>query len=117
MLTFIKNAIAIPARTDDDDLDGVKVEAWPKIDFSRFGPIERAPLSRIRKLAGASLTRNSVVNPHVTNFADADITELEAFRRSLKTGDKTADSKVTLLPFLIKTAAMTLANMAASILR
>ena len=53
---------------------------WPKVDFARFGPVETRPLSRIRKIAGANLARNWVMIPHVTQFDEADITDLEAFR-------------------------------------
>jgi pyruvate dehydrogenase E2 component (dihydrolipoamide acetyltransferase) len=53
---------------------------WPKVDFAKFGPVERKDLSRIKKISGANLHRNWVMIPHVTNHDDADITELEAFR-------------------------------------
>jgi pyruvate dehydrogenase E2 component (dihydrolipoamide acetyltransferase) len=108
---FVKNALEAPATTaGGDSLGGLKLAPWPQIDFSKFGPIERAPLSKIRKLAGVSLARNAVVIPHVTNFEDADITELEAFRQSLNAEALTSDPKVTILPFLIKAAAVTLSK-------
>lgn len=77
---------------------------WPKVDFSKFGPVERKELSRIRKISGANLHRNWVRIPHVTNHEDADITELEAFRVQLnKEQDKAkTGTKVTLLALLIK---------------
>ena len=80
---------------------------WPQVDFSKFGPIERKDLSRIKKITGANLHRNWVLIPHVTNHDDADITELEAFRvRTNKenegVGKATAGVKVTMLAFLIK---------------
>ena len=53
---------------------------WPKVDFTKFGPVERKDLSRIKKISGANLHRNWVMIPHVTNNDEADITELEAFR-------------------------------------
>lgn len=53
---------------------------WPRVDFAKFGTIERQPLSRLRKISGANLSRNWVMIPHVTNFDEADITDLEAFR-------------------------------------
>jgi pyruvate dehydrogenase E2 component (dihydrolipoamide acetyltransferase) len=107
----IKNALVTPARpADSDSVGGIKLAAWPKIDFSRFGTIERAPLSKIRRLAGASLMRNAVVIPHVTNFEDADITELEEFRKSLNAVGATSHTKVTILPFLIKSVAATLSR-------
>ncbi len=78
---------------------------WPQVDFSKFGPVERKPLSRIKKISGANLHRNWVVIPHVTNHDDADITELEAFRVATnKENEKNekAGIKVTMLAFLIK---------------
>jgi pyruvate dehydrogenase E2 component (dihydrolipoamide acetyltransferase) len=75
---------------------------WPQVDFTKFGPIETRPLSRIKKIAGANLHRNWVLIPHVTNHDDADITELEAFRVQLNKENEKAGIKVTLLAFLIK---------------
>ena len=77
---------------------------WPKVDFARFGPIDSRPLSRIKKISGANLSRNSVVIPHVTNFDEADITDLEAFRNQINAENaKNPDApKVTMLAFLIK---------------
>jgi pyruvate dehydrogenase E2 component (dihydrolipoamide acetyltransferase) len=75
---------------------------WPQIDFTKFGPIETRPLSRIKKIAGANLHRNWVLIPHVTNHDDADITDLEAFRVQLNKENEKAGIKVTLLAFLIK---------------
>ena len=77
---------------------------WPKVDFAKFGPIDTQPLSRIKKISGANLSRNSVVIPHVTNFDEADITDLEAFRQQINTENakNTEAAKLTLLAFLIK---------------
>ncbi|QTN21348.1 dihydrolipoyllysine-residue acetyltransferase [Rhizobacter sp. AJA081-3] len=75
---------------------------WPQVDFSKFGPIERKDLSRIKKISGANLHRNWVVIPHVTNHDDADITELEAFRVQLNKENEKSGIKVTMLAFLIK---------------
>ena len=75
---------------------------WPKVDFAKFGPIERRDLSRIKKISGANLHRNWVMIPHVTNQDDADITELEAFRLQLNKENEKAGIKVTMLAFLIK---------------
>ena len=75
---------------------------WPKVDFAKFGPVERKPLSRIKKISGANLHRNWVMIPHVTNHDDADITELEAFRVQLNKENEKAGIKVTMLAFLIK---------------
>jgi pyruvate dehydrogenase E2 component (dihydrolipoamide acetyltransferase) len=75
---------------------------WPKVDFAKFGPIERKPMSRIKKISGANLHRNWVMIPHVTNHDDADITELEAFRVSTNKENEKSGVKVTMLGFLIK---------------
>ncbi len=78
--------------------------AWPKVDFAKFGPIERKEMGRIKKISGANLLRNAVMIPAVTNHDDADITELEAFRVQLNKEAERAKSgvKVTMLAFLIK---------------
>jgi pyruvate dehydrogenase E2 component (dihydrolipoamide acetyltransferase) len=75
---------------------------WPKVDFTKFGPVERQDLGRIRKISGANLHRNWVMIPHVTNHDDADITELEAFRVQLNKENEKSGVKVTMLAFLIK---------------
>lgn len=77
---------------------------WPKVDFAKFGPIERKDMSRIKKISGANLHRNWVVIPHVTNHDDADITELEAFRVQLNKENEKSGVKVTMLAFMIKAA-------------
>jgi pyruvate dehydrogenase E2 component (dihydrolipoamide acetyltransferase) len=75
---------------------------WPKVDFTKFGPIERKPMGRIKKISGANLHRNWVMIPHVTNHDDADITELEAFRVLTNKEHEKSGVKVTMLAFLIK---------------
>ena len=75
---------------------------WPKVDFSKFGPIERKDMSRIKKISGANLHRNWVMIPHVTNHDDADITDLEAFRVLTNKENEKSGAKVTMLAFLIK---------------
>ena len=77
---------------------------WPKVDFAKFGPIERKDLSRIQKISGANLHRNWVLIPHVTNHDDADITELEAFRVATNQENEKLGVKVTMLAFMIKAA-------------
>jgi pyruvate dehydrogenase E2 component (dihydrolipoamide acetyltransferase) len=77
---------------------------WPKIDFTKFGPIDRQDLSRIKKISGANLHRNWVMIPHVTNNDEADITELEAFRVSTNKENEKSGIKVTMLAFVIKAA-------------
>ena len=76
--------------------------AWPVVDFTKFGPVERKDLSRIKKISGANLHRNWVVIPHVTNHDDADITDLEAFRVATNKENEKSGIKVTMLAFLIK---------------
>ena len=87
---------------------GFDLLPWPQVDFAKFGPIERQPLSRIKKLSGANLHRNWVRIPHVTNCDEADITELEAFRLKLNEEHAKAGVKFTLLAFLIKACAVAL---------
>ncbi|XHS78359.1 dihydrolipoyllysine-residue acetyltransferase [Burkholderiaceae bacterium UC74_6] len=77
---------------------------WPKVDFEKFGPVERKDLSRIKKISGANLHRNWVTIPHVTNHDDADITDLEAFRVQLNKENEKSGIKVTMLAFMIKAA-------------
>ena len=75
---------------------------WPKIDFAKFGPIERKEMGRIKKISGANLLRNAIMIPAVTNHDDADITDLEAFRVSTNKENEKSGVKVTMLAFLIK---------------
>ena len=81
---------------------GLDLLPWPKVDFSRFGEVEAAPLSRIKKISGANLHRNWVMIPHVTNNEQADITSLEDFRKQLNEEGKKAGTRVTMLAFFIK---------------
>ena len=78
------------------------VAEWPKVDFSKFGEIEEKKLSRIQKISGPNLLRNWVSIPHVTQFDEADITEMEAFRKGAKPEAEEAGTKMTPLVFLIK---------------
>ena len=81
---------------------GLDLLPWPKVDFAKFGPIERKEMSRIKKISGANLTRNAIVIPAVTNHDDADITDLEAFRVATNKENEKSGIKVTMLAFLIK---------------
>jgi pyruvate dehydrogenase E2 component (dihydrolipoamide acetyltransferase) len=81
---------------------GLDLLPWPHVDFAKFGPIETRPLSRIKKISGANLARNWVMIPHVTQFDEADITDLEAFRSELNRENAGTGVKVTLLAFLVK---------------
>ena len=81
---------------------GLGLLDWPKVDFTKFGTVERKPMGRIKKISGANLHRNWVMIPHVTNHDDADITELEAFRVLTNKEHEKSGIKVTMLAFLIK---------------
>jgi pyruvate dehydrogenase E2 component (dihydrolipoyllysine-residue acetyltransferase) len=87
---------------------GLDLPAWPKVDFAKFGPVERRALTRIQKLSGPALARNWVMIPHVTQFDEADITDLEAFRVKLNEEGAKTGAKVTLLAFLVKACVATL---------
>ena len=81
---------------------GLDLLPWPKVDFTKFGPVERKEMGRIKKISGANLLRNAIVIPAVTNFDDADITDLEAFRVATNKENEKSGIKVTMLAFLIK---------------
>jgi len=106
---FVKQVLAGSAATVSAG-EGVHVLPWPKMDFSKYGPVDVQPLSRIQKISGANLHRNWVMIPHVTNHEVADITELEALRLTLnrEAAGKDAGVKVTMLAFLIKAVVVTL---------
>jgi pyruvate dehydrogenase E2 component (dihydrolipoamide acetyltransferase) len=100
---FVKGAMAggaAPAASTAGG--GLRLLPWPEVDFSKFGPVDTQPLSRIKKLSGANLARNWAMIPHVTQFEDADVTGLEALRKTLNQENKSEGVKVTLLAFLIK---------------
>ncbi|MGH3105012.1 MAG: 2-oxo acid dehydrogenase subunit E2, partial [Gaiellaceae bacterium] len=87
---------------------GLSVLAWPKLDFSKLGPTRTEPLSRIKKISGPNLHRNWVMIPHVTHNDEADITELEAFRKSNAESAKAQGVRLTMLAFLVKASAVAL---------
>ncbi|AUA57509.1 Dihydrolipoyllysine-residue acetyltransferase component of pyruvate dehydrogenase complex [Achromobacter spanius] len=103
---FVKQALAAGPATAaaGGSADGAALGLlpWPKVDFTKFGPIEAKPLSRIKKISGANLHRNWVMIPHVTNNDEADITDLEALRVTLNKENEKSGIKVTMLAFLIK---------------
>lgn len=103
----VKRAEAAPAAAGGG-LPGML--PWPKVDFSKFGEIEEVELGRIQKISGANLSRNWVMIPHVTQFDEADITEVEAFRKqqNIEAEKKKQDLKITPLVFLMKAAAKAL---------
>lgn len=83
----------------------------PEVDYGKFGPIEIQPVGRIKKLSGAHLHRCWLTVPHVTQFDEADITELEAFRKQLKDSAQQQEIRLTLMPFLMKAVAAALKQM------
>ena len=91
-----------PAAASGGTGAGLDLLPWPKVDFTKFGPVERQPLPRIKKISGANLHRNWVMIPHVCNHDDADITELEAFRVQMNKENEKSGVKITMLAFLIK---------------
>jgi pyruvate dehydrogenase E2 component (dihydrolipoamide acetyltransferase) len=100
---YVKHALASGARPVAGaavSSGGLNLLPWPKIDFAKFGDIEEKPLTRIQKISGANLSRNWAMIPHVTQHEDADITELEAFRKKL--GEENKELKVTPLVFQMK---------------
>lgn len=107
---LIKRAESAPANAGGG-LPGML--PWPKIDFSKFGEIEEVELSRIQKISGANLSRNWVMIPHVNLFDEADITEVEEFRKqqNKEAEKKKLDVKITPLVFVMKAAAKALADM------
>ena len=98
------SAAKAPAISGGGSGEGLNLLPWPKVDFTKFGPVERKDLSRIKKISGANLHRNWVVIPHVTNHDDADITDLEAFRVQFNKENEKSGVKVTMLAFMIKAA-------------
>jgi len=88
--------------------NGLNLLPWPKVDFAKFGEVEVKPLSRIKKISGANLARNWAMIPHVTQFEQADITELEALRVALNKENEKAGIKLTMLAFLLKASAAAL---------
>jgi pyruvate dehydrogenase E2 component (dihydrolipoamide acetyltransferase) len=100
--SFVKQALSSPARAAPAPAAGSGIPAIPAVDFSLFGPVESKPLARIRKLSAAHLQRAWLNIPHVTQTDEADITELEAFRKSQS---EEGGIKLTLLPFIMKAVA------------
>jgi len=104
---FVKQSLAQPrGAAAGGALPGLL--PWPDVDFAKFGAVESKPLSRIKKISGANLHRNWVMIPHVTQFEDADISELEAFRKQLNDEYAKQNIKITPLAFMLKAVATTL---------
>ncbi len=109
VLAHVKRALEAPASPPPQTGGtGLSIAPWPVVDFAKFGPVERQSLSRIKTISGANLSRNWVTIPHVTNFDEADITDVEAFRQATNKANEKAGIKVTMLTFLIKALVSTL---------
>ena len=107
---FVKNALSAPPAVA---AGGSGIPPIPAVDFSRFGEIETRPLSRIKRISGPHLHRSWVNIPHVTNHDEADVTDLEAFRQSIKEEAAAGGVRVTLLAFVTRAVAATLAEIRA----
>src|SRR5262245_27320109 len=107
---FIKGgaAAAKPQAAAASGVGGIDLLPWPKVDFAKFGPLERKELGRIKKISAANLHRNWVVIPHVMTHDEADITDLEAFRVKMNKELEKSGVKLSLLPFMVKAAVATL---------
>lgn len=112
---YVKEQLARPSSSGSVSSNaggnGLSVLDWPRVDFSKFGEVERVEMSRIQKISGPNLHRNWVTIPHVTQFDEADITELEAFRKqqnAVEAKKKEGGIKITPLAFIMKAAAKAL---------
>lgn len=99
---FVKQALSRPAAAPAGVGLGLALPAMPVVDFAKFGPVEAKPLSRIQKISGAFLHRNWVSIPHITQHDEADITEMEAFRKALSEEAQKQGVRLTPLAFMIK---------------
>lgn len=100
---FVKDALVVADSAGAARLGaGMDLAPWPEVDFAKFGPVETAPLSRIQKISGPALHRNWVSIPHVSQFDEADVTDLEAFRKAQSAAIEKEGVKLTMLAFLVK---------------
>jgi pyruvate dehydrogenase E2 component (dihydrolipoamide acetyltransferase) len=101
---FVKGALSKGPKAVEAKGAGLpfNLPAWPEVDFAKFGPVETKPLPRIQKLSGPYLHRNWISIPHVTQFDEADITDLEAFRKAQTAETEKRGFKLTMLAFMIK---------------
>lgn len=99
-------AAPAPAADPTAAMVGAGLPPWPRVDYAAYGPVERVALPRIARLSGPNLARNALVIPHVTSFEDADVTDLEAFRRTLNA--EREGVRLSLLAFVVKAVAATL---------
>jgi pyruvate dehydrogenase E2 component (dihydrolipoamide acetyltransferase) len=107
--SYVKGALqSSPSSTEQNGISASGSGAalglipWPKVDFEKFGAIERKPLSRIKKISGANLHRNWVMIPHVTQHDEVDISDLETFRQALNDEHAKSGIKLTMLAFIVK---------------
>ncbi|HEY5897666.1 MAG TPA: dihydrolipoyllysine-residue acetyltransferase [Burkholderiales bacterium] len=100
--SFVKGALARGPGAGKGGALPFNLPAWPEVDFAKFGPVETKPLARIQKLSGPYLHRNWISIPHVTQFDEADITDLEAFRKAQTAETEKRGFKLTMLAFMIK---------------
>ena len=108
---FVKSALAQPSGGSGGGAGlSLGLPAWPQVDFAKFGPVETLALSRIRKISGPFLHRNWVSIPHVTQNDEADITELEAFRKGMADEAQKQGVKLTPLAFIMKAVVTALKN-------
>jgi pyruvate dehydrogenase E2 component (dihydrolipoamide acetyltransferase) len=108
---FVKTALAQPSGGSGGGAGlSLGLPAWPQVDFAKFGPVENLPLSRIKRISGPALHRNWVSIPHVTQNDEADITELEAFRKSMADEAQKQGVKLTPLAFIMKAVVAALKN-------
>jgi pyruvate dehydrogenase E2 component (dihydrolipoamide acetyltransferase) len=110
---FSKGGAVAPAKAQaaaasGGGVGGIDLLPWPKVDFAKFGPVERKELGRIKKISAANLHRNWVVIPHVTTHDEADITDVEQFRVKMNKELEKSGVKLSLLPFMVKAAVATL---------
>src|SRR6266513_997930 len=110
---FVKSALqgapaAAPAAARGGGALPFNLPPWPEVDFAKFGPVEIKPLSRIQKLSGPYLHRNWISIPHITQFDESDITDLEAFRKAQTVETEKKGFKLTMLAFMIKACVTTL---------
>ncbi len=102
---FVKGVMSAPptvVQASGSNSGGLNLLPWPKVDFAKFGPIDVKPRSRIQKISGANLARNWAMIPHVTQFDQADITDLEQFRKDSNVSLDKQGIKLTMLAFVMK---------------
>jgi pyruvate dehydrogenase E2 component (dihydrolipoamide acetyltransferase) len=105
---WVKNQLSTNNNSSGLGASNLNLLPWPSVDFAKYGPIEVKELSKIKKISGANLWRNWVMIPHVTQFDEADITELEDFRKKINEEYKKSEIKVSPLAFIIKASIIAL---------